>query len=257
MDFSKPLIEGILLKRYKRFFADVEIDLGGKKTTVLAHVPNTGSMKSCSEPGSPCLISKTDDPTRKLQYTLQMVRSGSTWVGVNTANPNKLGKEAFENKTFSHWKNYDSFAGEVKISDKSRVDLVLWKADKNQPTEERPQFPFAKKSCFHFVEVKNVTLAEKPGKDLIAHFPDSVSERALKHIEELLLLIKKGHTAELLFVVQREDCKSFQPADHIHADYGKALRKAQKQGLLITAALCSLTPEKIIITKKTLPLNFG
>ncbi|MGE3759860.1 MAG: DNA/RNA nuclease SfsA, partial [Pseudobdellovibrionaceae bacterium] len=158
----------------------------------------------------------------------------------------------FEAKTFSHWKKYNSYAGEVKISDKSRVDMVLWKSSESQPQKMRPQFPFDKKNSFHFVEVKNVTLAEKE----IAQFPDAISERALKHIEELLELMKEGHTAELLFVVQREDCEVFKPADHIDPKYGNALRKAQQKGLQITAAICSLKPEKIALTPKTLSLEF-
>lgn len=248
MLFEKPLISGTFLKRYKRFFADVKIG----KDTVVAHVPNTGSMKGCNTPNSLCLLSKSDDPKRKLQYTFQMIEIDGTWVGVNTANPNKLAREAFDKGLIPHWKNFDACASEVKISDASRVDMVLWNDCKELSKSDRPKFPFGKKPLCHFVEVKNVTL----GENKVAYFPDSVSERAQKHIEELLTLKKKGHSAELLFVVQRDDCKVFKPADHIDPEYGKLLRKAHKEGVMITPVVCKLSEKGIEITKKILPVEF-
>lgn len=229
MKFNKPLVRGVLLKRYKRFFADVEVK--GEKVT--AHVPNTGSMKSCSEPGSECAISESDNPDRKLKFTLEMVKTPQgSWVGVNTSNPNKLVVEAFLNKTFSHWKEFHEHQSEVKISPESRIDLVL---KKNRPDGTQK---------LHYVEIKNVTL----NVNGVAQFPDAVSARALKHVNELLKLIEKGHTAEILFVIQREDCQSFSPAFEIDPEYSQALLEAEKKGLRVSPFVCRVSPEVIVLT---------
>lgn len=239
MKFKTAVREGIFLKRYKRFFADVK--LGGE--TVVAHVPNTGSLKSASEPGAPCLVTEANNPERKLKYTLEAIQMPSgAWVGVNTSWPNLLAKEAFEMKAFSHWKNFDELKVEVKLSPETRIDLVL--------LDSRTQ----KK---HFVEIKNVTMAsgDLHAQKGVAHFPDAVTERGQKHLRELMKLVKEGHSAEILFAIQRSDCRSFSPADDIDPEYGKLLREAQKVGVKITAALVALSAQGLSMSGQVLPIQ--
>ncbi len=248
MKFNRPIYEGKLIKRYKRFFADVE--LNGR--TILAHVPNTGSMKGCNEPNSPCRVSFTDDPNRKIQYTLEMVKSSTSWVGVNTSHPNKLVHELWESKKNKNWKPWDRAQREVKISDESRVDLVFWNS-KAHPGEKLVKPNFKKlKGPFHFVEVKNVSLAQ----DGVAIFPDSVTLRGQKHIDELVKLVKLGHTAEFVFVIQRQDCKAFAPADKIDEVYGQKLREAAKAGVVITPLICDFDETGIVLGHKALKVKF-
>jgi sugar fermentation stimulation protein A len=248
MKFDLPMREGKLLKRYKRFFADVELD--GK--TIVALVANTGSMKGCSDPQSVCRVSLSDNPERKIPYTLEMVKAPDSWVGVNTSRPNKLVRELWESRRFSPWSGFDRLQGEVKISDKSRIDFVLWNSKKFAGEKlVKPDFKKLK-GPFHFVEVKNVSLAEKG----MALFPDSVTLRGQKHIDELVRLTEQGHTAELLFVIQRTDCESFSPADDIDPEYGRKLRAAVKAGVKITPLRCRLSHEEIVLGHDPLPLGF-
>lgn len=241
MEFTTPLLEGQLLKRYKRFFADIELD--GK--VVVAHVPNTGSMKGCNDPGSKCLVSRATDPTRKLQFTLEAVQAGNHWVGVNTSWPNKLAVELFEGKALPHWKIYDSYQTEVKISEDSRIDFVLWNS---QSTEiKKWKFDdFKKNHPVHFVEIKNVTL--KNG-GAIAQFPDAVTERGQKHIEELVALMQRGFTTELLFIVQRADVQKFEAAADIDPRYAQLLKQAMKRGLTVTVASFEVSKKGIKFQK--------
>lgn len=245
MKFDRQLFEGTLVKRYKRFFADVKI---GDKI-VIAHVPNSGSMKGCNLPDSPCRVTYIDDPNRKLKYTLEMVRTSDAWIGVNTAKTNLLVHELWENKVFSNWEKFDRIQREVKISEESRIDFVLWSSKKiKQDKLEKPNFKKLK-GPFHFVEVKNVSMAENG----VALFPDSVTLRGQKHIDELIKLKKMGHTSELVFVIQREDCSKFAPADSIDPVYGKKLRAAIQAGVTVTALACKL--DSTSITLHHLPLE--
>lgn len=214
MKFQEPLLEGILLKRYKRFFADIKFE----NKTLIAHVPNTGSLLGVVETGAPCRFTMNSDPNRKLKATLQMIQVGKTWVGVNTQLPNKLVLEAYENNVIEHWRQYDSIQPEYKLNAKTRLDFALFK---NDP---------AKKTC-HFVEVKSVTMAQ----DETALFPDAVTSRGLKHLQELEDLCKAGHSAEMLYLVQRNDCRNFDIATDIDAEYGEGLLKAKKAGLIVSA----------------------
>lgn len=239
MKFKTAVREGILLKRYKRFFADV--NLSGD--TVVAHVPNTGSMKGANEPGRACLVTESDNPERKLKFTLEAVKSaGGAWIGVNTSWPNQLAKEAFNNKVFAHWQKFDQLQAEVKLNPESRIDLVL------------TQTKTGKK---HYVEIKNVTLAvgDLEKNKGTAQFPDAVTERGQKHLRELMKLVDDGHTAEILFTVQRGDCITFSPADDIDEEYGKLLREAVKKGVTATAAVVRLSPDEIVLTNQQLPIN--
>jgi len=218
MKFTDPVREGQFLKRYKRFFADVRLD----QEVVVSHVPNTGSLKSCLFADAPCVVTMSSDPKRKLKATLQFVRTPTGWVGVNTQLPNTLVYEAWENKTISHWREFSEARPEVKISADSRIDLVLSRADRH-----------------HYVEVKNVTLTDGRGT---AQFPDAVTTRGQKHLRELMQLREQGHGAEIVFVVQRQDCDSFAPADEIDPEYGRLIREAHDKGVLVSAYACDINP---------------
>ena len=236
MKWPQKLIEAKLLKRYKRFFADVEF--AGR--TEVAHVANTGSLKSAIQAGQACLISPAQNPERKLKFSLEAVKTeAGHWVGVNTSWPNQLAKEAFNQKTLKHWQKFATLQSEVKINDESRLDLLLESEDGKK----------------HYVEIKNVTLRNGDS----AQFPDGVSERAQKHLKELMKLIKNGKkqgtTAEILFTVQRDDCKYFSPADDIDPEYGKLLRQAEKAGVLISVRLIEISLEEIKLTDKKLEVR--
>lgn len=220
-------IKGQFLKRYKRFFADIKLD---NNEVVTAHVPNTGSMKGLLTEKAPALLTYNDDPKRKLKYTLEALKTPTSWVGVNTSKPNKMAALAFEKQLIPHWEPYSFIKTEAKINDKTRIDLALAKNleikkwDKSLIDEHK----------FHFVEIKNVTLSDKN----TALFPDAVTERGLKHLNELIDLVKSGHSAELLFIVQRQDCDHFLPAYDIHPEYATTLQLAQEQGVRLTALEC-------------------
>lgn len=247
MKFPNELQEGIFLKRYKRFFADFRF----KDTVYTGLVANTGSMKGVNEPGSPCRFLHHHDKERKFPYSVEMIRTQDSWVGVNTARPNQLIWEAWEAQVFSHWKKFDRAQKEVKINDHSRIDFVLWNS-KDLEFDRIKKYDFKKsKVKMHLVEVKNVSLGEK-GRAL---FPDSITERGQKHLRELIEMIDYGHTAEMIFVVQREDCKSFSPADEIDEEYGKLLRTAAKRGVRISPYACTLSPHGIDLIAKPLRLT--
>lgn len=241
MKFTKKLHEGIFLKRYKRFFADIEWQ--GQQVT--AHVPNTGSMKGVNNPGQLCLFSESDNPERKLKYTLEMIKAPTgTWVGVNTSTPNAIVKETLSRVVgregivgaFAEWSHFDELKPEFKISAETRLDFAL----KKKNTEK-----------MHFIEVKNVTLAE----GAVAKFPDAVSERGQKHLTELMQLMDQGHTAELVFTIQRRDCSSFSPADDIDPEYGRLLREAFHKGVKITPLVVDLSPDSVELSEIILPLK--
>ncbi len=242
MKFAHKLNEGIFLKRYKRFFAD--IDFGGE--TITAHLPNTGSLKSVNNPGQPCLFSKSDNPERKLKFTLEMIKSPTDgWVGVNTSTPNSIVKETILDVigkgkqikgTFAEWANYDEVKPEYKISAQTRLDFMLKRKDSDQ---------------LHFIEVKNVTFAENK----VAKFPDAVTERGQKHLRELMDLMDQGHTAELVFTIQRQDCSFFAPADEIDPEYGQLLREAYKKGLIISPLVVELSPREVSLSESRLALK--
>lgn len=229
MKFVSRLEQGIFLRRYKRFFADVE----WQGQTLVVHVPNTGSMKSCSAPGSLCRFSVSDDPKRKLKYTLEMIQSSSgAWVGVNTATPNKIVREALEARLFPHWSEIVAVKSEHKISAETRFDFLA---------ETRG-------GGLHFVEVKNVSLVE----DGVAMFPDAGTERGRKHLRELTRLVGEGHSAELVFTIQRADASAFRAADHIDPEYGVLLREAAAAGVRITPVVIDLSESEITVSKTLL-----
>lgn len=219
MKFAKSLIKGRFLKRYKRFFADIERPEG----TVVAHVANTGSLKSVLASGAECLLSESDNPDRKLKFSLEALSDGQGgWVGVNTSIPNQLAQEAFVQKLVPHWKDFDEIKPEFRISAETRLDLRL----RNSKTEK-----------LHFVEVKNVTMKEGE----FAQFPDAVTERGQKHLRELIQLTQQGHSTEILFIIQRTDCKRFAPAAEIDPEYARLLGEARKAGVRVTAVTAVVT----------------
>lgn len=238
MKYSKKLETGEFIKRYKRFFADIKWN----GEVITAHVPNTGSLKTAAQAGQPCLFSISDNPERKLKYTLEMIQAPSgAWVGVNTATPNTIVREAVEaaikSKTgFAQWHQYDDFKPEFKITPETRFDFALFKKD----TDKK-----------HFIEVKNVTYMT----DSKAQFPDAVTERGQKHLRELMRLVDEGHTAELVFTVQRADCDKFGACDEIDPEYGRLLREAQKKGVIITPLSVFLSNEEARLTEKLLKLH--
>ncbi|MFN7262954.1 MAG: DNA/RNA nuclease SfsA [Pseudobdellovibrionaceae bacterium] len=239
MQFETELLSGVFLKRYKRFFADVE--LSGQ--VEVAHVANTGSMKGVNNPGVRCLVSKSKNPERKLKFSLEalMDPQSGEWVGVNTSWPNQLAQEIFKQKYLSHWQNYDVMKPEHKINAETRLDLLLT----NSTTQKQ-----------RFVEVKNVTLAtgDLAAKAGVALFPDAVTERGQKHLRELTLLVKQGHEAEILFLIQRNDCISFKAAKDIDPDYAELLDQAKKSGVTITCVCAEISPQGIKINPR--PIKF-
>lgn len=225
MNFENPLVSGKILKRYKRFLADVELENG---EVITAHTANTGSMKTCWEPGWNVLMSFHDNPKRKLKYSLEMTHNQETWIGINTSLPNKLGKEAIENGTIKELQGYENIKPEAKIG-KSRIDLYL------TGSADHPD-------CY--VEIKNVTLKGE-GKQVL--FPDAVTERGQKHLQELINIVESGKRACMLYIVQREDVSHFSPADSIDVRYGELLREAKEKGVEVLCYQCKLSPKEIII----------
>ena len=224
MELTRPTLIGTIECRYKRFFADILVD--GRLLT--AHVPNTGSMKTCWSPGWKALVSVHDNPKRKLPYTLEMVHNGTSWIGINTFRPNKMVVEAIEEGVIAELGDYSSIKTEHRVGN-SRLDLLL--------TEGTP----GKGACF--VEVKNVTLRGDRGEAL---FPDAITTRGQKHLRELMKIAETDRTV-MLFVVQREDIQFFSPADTIDPEYGRLLRKAEQSGVEILAYRCHLSEKRIVI----------
>lgn len=245
MQFQHTIKKAVFLKRYKRFFADVEIN--GK--VEVAHVPNTGSMQGCIEPHSDCIVTFNNDPARKLKYTLELIKTPTTWVGVNTSHPNLLVQELFSKKTVPHWVTFDRCQKEVKISQDTRLDMALW-SSKDQHETKKDRL-VSLKPPLHFIEIKNVTLAQ----NTTALFPDAETTRGQKHIRELVDLMQKGFTCEIVFVVQRQDCKNFSTASDIDPAYAKLLKEAISKGLRVTAFATILTDKGIELSPKELSLK--
>ena len=219
--FAPPLARGVLIKRYKRFLADVRLDSG---KVVTAHCPNTGSMKSCCEPGRPVALSYHPDPGRKHRYTWEMIRMDAGWVGVNTALPNGLAGLAAKYGLIPEFISYSDVQREVRYGVNSRVDLLL----------EGPPGRL-------WVEIKNVSMIE--GNAVC--FPDAVTERGKKHLEELIRVVQKGDRAAMLFVVQRPDGTVFRPADDIDPAYGQVLRQAVEGGVEVLVYRAIVSPERV------------
>ncbi len=234
MKFPDPLIKGRLIKRYKRFLTDVELEDG---SVVVAHCANSGSMESVKEPGSEVWLSPARNPDRKLKFTWELVRVGKTLVGINTSLPNMIVSEAIAAGKVDELKGYASLRREVKYGKNSRIDILL-------ESDDKPK-------CY--VEVKNTTMRRdlKAGP---AEFPDAVTSRGAKHLVELSDMVKEGHRAVMFYLVQREDTKSFTVADDIDPTYAKELKKAMKAGVEVVCYACTMSNKEIKVSKK-LPLN--
>ena len=225
MKLPQPLTEGRLVRRYKRFLADIELSDG---TLVTAHTPNTGSMQQCSVPGQAVLLSKSDNPKRKLAWSWELVKVNNHWVDINTLRANRVVEEALRNNGIGEFQNYQ-VRPEFSFAD-SRIDFRLEGRDEKV-----------------LLEVKNVTLCCQPE---VACFPDAVTARGQKHLRDLLIAKKDGWRAVIFFLVQRGEAESFTPADAIDAEYGRLLRVAINSGVEALAYRAIVSPEESRIGKQ-------
>jgi sugar fermentation stimulation protein A len=231
MDFPSALLRGTLIQRYKRFLADVRLADG---TVVTATCPNTGSMIGLKEPGQTVWLSTSDSLTRKYKHTWEMVEAdlghGPTLVGINTGHPNTLVSEAIEAGRIKALKGYASLKREQKYGKNSRIDILL-----SDP-----------KKGLCYVEIKNVHLSRRHG---LAEFPDSVTERGAKHLAELSDMVREGHRAVMVFLIQRSDAAKFVIATDIDATYAQAFAAAKKAGVEAIALTCTLDTTGITVDK--------
>ncbi len=221
MKFKERLLQGTLEKRYKRFFVDIKY----KKKIITAHCPNTGSMLNLLSKNNIVWFSKSDNPKRKLKYTIQIIEVNGVKVGINTLITNKIVLEALNKKKINNLKKYSDIKTEVKFSDKTRFDFLLTNK---------------KSKCI--LEVKNVTLVRNKR---LAEFPDAITSRGLKHLNELCAAQKKGYQSYILYLIQREGCDSFKIAEDIDPEYKIAFSNALKSGVKVLCYDCKLSDEEI------------
>jgi sugar fermentation stimulation protein A len=226
MEFTKSLIKGKLIKRYKRFFTDVKLG----KEIVTAHCPNTGSMKGLLDEGNDVYVLPNNDPKRKLKYGLEIIKTRKNLVGVNTHMANKIAQHALENNLIKELKDNDLIKPEVFFNKETRFDFLI-----------------EKKKQKSFVEVKNVTLFRDKNT---AEFPDAVTSRGSKHLLTLIDAIKKGYKTYLLFLVQIQNMEYFKIAKDIDPEYYKNYLLAKKAGVNFLAYRCDINSKKIFIEKK-------
>ena len=226
MEFTKSLIKGKLIKRYKRFFTDVKLE----KEIVAAHCPNTGSMKGLLDEGNDVYVLPNNDPKRKLKYGLEIIKTRKNLVGVNTHMANRIAQHALENNLIKELKNNDLIKPEVFFNKETRFDFLI-----------------EKKKQKSFVEVKNVTLFRDKNT---AEFPDAVTSRGSKHLLTLIDAIKKGYKTYLLFLVQIQNMEYFKIAKDIDPEYYKNYLLAKKAGVNFLAYRCDISSKKIFIEKK-------
>jgi len=233
MEFPRPLLSGTLIRRYKRFLADVRLDSGEELTV---HCANPGSMLGCAEPGWRVLISESLNPARKLKHTLELVHNGVCWIGINPVLANAVAEEGIRAGVVPELRGYSGIAREVRHGIATRFDFLLTRDSEK---------------CF--VEVKSATLV---GADGFSAFPDAVTARGVKHILGLLAAKDEGHRAVLLFVVQRSDGPAgFRAAGEIDPLYAEPLSLARSKGLEVYAHLTEVGPGGIRLTDKRLPLE--
>ena len=226
MNFENKLISGIFIKRYKRFFVDVQIE----NKLVTAHCPNTGSMLGLLNEGNKVWLSKSDNPNRKLKYTLQIIEDNKSKVGVNTHLTNKIVLNALENNLIKEFNKDIKIKPEVRFGESTRFDFLI-----------------SKKNYKAFIEVKNVTLKRKPK---IAEFPDAITSRGAKHINELIKASKKGYKIYIAFIIQREDCDQLSIASDIDPEYSQILSKAIRNKLKVLCYDCKFSSKGIKLNKK-------
>ena len=221
MKYKEKLLQGILIKRYKRFFADINF----KNQIITAHCPNSGSMMGLIEKGNIVWFSKSDNPKRKLKYTLEIIKVKKNLVGINTLITNKLVLEALKSKKIKNLIPFNKIKTESKFSKNTRFDFLLFNG---------------KAKCY--LEVKNVTLVRN---EKVAEFPDAVTSRGTKHLNELINAKKCGYQSYILYLIQREDCKNFKIADDIDKDYKIAFNKAIKAGVKMLCYDCKISNEEV------------
>jgi len=226
MKFKERLLQGNLIKRYKRFFIDIKY----KGETVTAHCPNSGSMMGLLKNNNKVWFSKSDNPNRKLKYTLEIIEVENKLVGINTLISNKIVLEALNKKKIKELKKFNEIKAEQKFSKNTRFDFLL----KNQMEK-----------CF--LEVKNVTLKKNNN---IAEFPDAVTTRGTKHLYELCNAYKEGFQCYILYLIQREDCKSFKIAEEIDKNYKSAFIYALKNGVKVLCYDCKISSEEIKVNNQ-------
>mgnify|MGYP003382294039 CR=1 FL=1 len=233
MKFTTPLLSGVLVQRYKRFLCDVTLDSG---ETITATCPNTGSMKGLTAPGSRVWLSESDSPTRKYRHTWELIENdmgaGPTLVGINTNHPNAIVADAITAGKIDDLNGFGSLRREVKYGVNSRIDILLEGGIGGRVA---------------YVEIKNVHLMRKPG---LAEFPDSKTERGVKHLEELANMVAKGDRGCMVYLVQRADATAFDVARDIDPAYASAFVKAKALGVEMLAYRCRLTPEEITLDQE-------
>jgi len=232
MRIEQPVLAGCFVRRYKRFFAEVELEDG---TLITAHCPNTGSLAGCLASGSRAILRDSQDERRKLRYVFQAIQVGRTLVNVDTSLPNRVVQEAVEAGAIPELAGYDELRREVAYGESSRIDLLL--------SRRR-----SRRLCY--VEVKNTTLAQGH----TAQFPDAVTERGRKHLFELAGMVAGGHRAVQLFFVSRSDVRRFAPADAIDPAYAAALRAAARAGVEVLAYSARVRPDSLAIHRR-LPVD--
>lgn len=231
MQFSSSLLRGRLIKRYKRFFADIEL-LDG--TIITAHCPNTGSMQGVLTPGTPVWVSQSDNPKRTLKYTWELVEIDGTYVGVNTQNPNRIVGDALISGYIPELASYSTIKAEVKYgTENSRIDYLL--TDKND------------NRCY--VEVKNAHYAKVENSQHVGIFPDSETTRGVKHLHELMRMVDDGHRAVLIYCLQRGDCDSLRFGVEFDPIYAKTAVMALNHGVEMMPYNCAITQQGITLYK--------
>ena len=226
MEFSKPLVKGKLIKRYKRFFTDIKID----NEIVTAHCPNTGSMYGLLDEGNEVYLLPNNDPKRKLKYGLEIIKTRKKLVGVNTHITNKITHHALKNNLIKELKDSDLIKPEVFFNKETRFDFLIEKSKQKS-----------------FLEVKNVTLFRDKKT---AEFPDAVTERGSKHLLTLIDALKKGFKSYLLFLVQIQNMEEFKIAKDIDINYYNNYLLAKKAGVNFLAYRCNISSKKIYIDRK-------
>jgi sugar fermentation stimulation protein A len=234
MKFTSPLIPGTLIKRYKRFLADIELESGD---IITAHCANPGAMLGIKDPGLRVWVTHNPSPSRKLHYTWEIVEADNTLIGTNTHLPNKIAHEAITAGVVSQLTGYSEILTEVKYGENSRIDLLL----------KAPN----KLDCY--VEVKNVHLKQHD----TALFPDSVTKRGTKHLQELMKMAHQGHRAVMLYVIQRNDCKNFAPAAKIDPVYAENYIKARENGVECYAYECEVSHEEIRLSHQIISIDIA
>jgi sugar fermentation stimulation protein A len=229
MYFPAPLKPATLIRRYKRFLADIRLP---DDTVLTVHCPNSGSMKTCSTPGNPVRYSTSDNPTRKYPQTLEMVHNGSAWVGINTARTNSIVAEGLESGVIEELWPVEALAREVKTSSDCRLDLLVEHGGRQV-----------------YIEVKNCTYADNG----CALFPDAITARGTKHLLELARLVQEGRRGVIIWLVQRRDADRFAPAATIDPHYAETLAAVSRQGVELLAYQAAVTPESIDIVR-SLPI---